>query len=86
IAAYLGQEGWSLGCDLRIGSQHSQKEFILFLKQVVGRAKQILLSLIYSILPNGNSRKIQQSPKSHSIHSILSGKTTQRDINILVSE
>ena len=43
-------------------------------------------TFIHDLLPDGKSRKIQQSQKSHSIHSIFSGETTQRDINILVSE
>ena len=54
IAAYLGQEGWSLGCDLRIGSQHSQKEFIPFLKQVVGRAKRVTRAPILVRLDSGH--------------------------------
>jgi len=28
LAAYLGEEGWCLACELRPGSQHGQKEFI----------------------------------------------------------
>ncbi|MCK5895065.1 MAG: hypothetical protein KAG53_11855 [Endozoicomonadaceae bacterium] len=43
-------------------------------------------TLTHDILPDGKIRKIQKSPKSHSIHSIFSGETTQRDINRLVSE
>jgi hypothetical protein len=27
IAAYVGNEGWCLSCELRPGSQHAQKEF-----------------------------------------------------------
>jgi hypothetical protein len=30
LAAYLGQEGWCLACELRPGSQHGQNEFIPF--------------------------------------------------------
>jgi hypothetical protein len=37
LAAYLGQEGWCLACELRPGSQHGQKEFIPFLERVVPR-------------------------------------------------
>lgn len=41
IAAYLGQEGWCLACELREGSQHSQREFIHFLERVVPRARRL---------------------------------------------
>ena len=34
LAAYLGQEGWCLACELRPGSQHGQMEFIHFLERV----------------------------------------------------
>ncbi|MFK0572625.1 IS1380 family transposase [Endozoicomonas sp.] len=54
IAAYLGQEGWCLGCDLRIGSQHSQKEFIPFLTQVVYRARRITREPILVRLDSGH--------------------------------
>ncbi len=27
IATYVGTEGWCVGCELREGKQHSQKEF-----------------------------------------------------------
>lgn len=43
-------------------------------------------ALTHNILPDGNIRKIQKSPESHSIHSIFSGETTQRNINRLASE
>jgi len=41
LAAYLGQEGWCLACELREGSQHSQKEFVHFLERVVPRAQRL---------------------------------------------
>jgi hypothetical protein len=41
IAAYLGEEGWCLACELRPGSQHGQKEFIYFLERVVPRALEL---------------------------------------------
>ena len=41
LAAYLGEEGWCLACELRPGSQHGQKEFIYFVERVVARAKQL---------------------------------------------
>jgi len=41
IAAYLGEEGWCVGLELREGSQHSQKDFIQFLAKVVARARRL---------------------------------------------
>ncbi|MDI6798108.1 MAG: IS1380 family transposase [Desulfatibacillaceae bacterium] len=41
IAAYLGEEGWCVGLDLREGSQHSQKEFLPFLGKVVRRSRRL---------------------------------------------
>ena len=41
LAAYLGEEGWCLACELRPGSQHGQKEFIHFLERVVPRARTL---------------------------------------------
>ncbi len=41
LAAYLGEEGWCLACELRPGSQHGQKEFIHVLERVVPRAKRL---------------------------------------------
>ena len=47
IAAYLGQEGWSLGFELRPGSQNGQCEFKHFLDRVLPRAKRLTkLSLL----------------------------------------
>jgi hypothetical protein len=37
LAAYLGEEGWCLACELRPGSQHGQMEFIYFLERVPAR-------------------------------------------------
>ncbi len=54
ISAYLGQEGWCLGCDLRTGSQHSQKEFIPFLAQVIQRAKRITRESLLLRLDSGH--------------------------------
>jgi len=41
IAAYLGEEGWCMGLDLREGSQHSQKDFIPFLDKVILRSRRL---------------------------------------------
>jgi len=41
IAAYLGEEGFCVGLDLREGSQHAQKEFVPFLEKAVARARRL---------------------------------------------
>ena len=41
IAAYLGQEGWCLGCELRPGNQHANKEFIHTLDRVLPRVRSL---------------------------------------------
>ena len=54
LAAYLGQEGWCLACELRPGSQHGQKEFIHFLERVVPRAKALALYRLLARLDSGH--------------------------------
>ncbi len=73
IAAYLGQEGWCLGCDLRIGSQHSQKEFIPFLEQVIQRARRITRKALLLRLDSGHDAE-ESSPGTPSER----GRTTRR--------
>ena len=41
IGAYLGEEGWCVGAELRPGTQHSQKDFGLFLDRVLSRARAL---------------------------------------------
>ena len=41
IAAYLGQEGWCLGCELRPGNQHANNGFLETLKRVLPRARSL---------------------------------------------
>ena len=42
LAVYLGSvEGWCLGCELREGHWHSQKEFIYALQRVIPRARDL---------------------------------------------
>lgn len=42
IAAYLGNEGWCLGLELRPGSQHSALETHYFLERVLPRARELV--------------------------------------------
>jgi len=39
IGAYLGEEGWCVGMELRPGNQHSQKDFPFFLDRTLPRAR-----------------------------------------------
>ena len=41
LAVYLGNEGWCLGCELRQGKQHCQKEFLHALERIVPRARAL---------------------------------------------
>jgi hypothetical protein len=41
IAAYLGNEGWCLGLELRPGKQHTMKESNAFLERVLPRARTL---------------------------------------------
>ncbi len=41
IGAYLGDEGWCLGIELREGSQHCQNGFISFLSEMLDRARKV---------------------------------------------
>ena len=42
IGAYLGLEGWCIELELRPGSQHSQKDFLPFLRRVLYRARRLV--------------------------------------------
>lgn len=42
IAAYLGEEGYCLGSELREGKQHGQNGFLPFLSKVLVRAKELV--------------------------------------------
>ncbi len=54
IAAYLGEEGWCIGLDLREGSQHSQREFIPFLKKVIKNARRLTKKKLLIRLDSGH--------------------------------
>jgi Transposase DDE domain group 1 len=54
IAAYLGEEGWCLGLELRPGSQHSQAEIGHFLERVLPRAKRLSRHPLLARLDAGN--------------------------------
>ena len=54
VAAYLGEEGWCLGLELRPGSQHSQAEIGHFLERVLPRAKRLSRHPLLARLDAGN--------------------------------
>ena len=54
LAAYLGEEGWCLACELRPGSQHGQKEFVYFLERVVPRARRLTPLRLLARLDSGH--------------------------------
>ena len=55
LAAYLGEEGWCVACELRPGSQHGQKEFVPFLERVVPRAKRLSKHKLLARLDSGHA-------------------------------
>ena len=60
LAAYLGEEGWCLACELRPGSQHGQKEFIYFLERVVPRAKGLSSHRLLARLDSGHDAVVNR--------------------------
>ena len=54
IAAYLGQEGWCLACELREGKQHCQKEFLYTLERVLPNAKRLTDARLLVRLDSGH--------------------------------
>ena len=57
LAAYLGNEGWCLACELREGSQHGQKEFVHVLERVVPRARKLTQKPLLARLDSGHDAK-----------------------------
>jgi len=53
ILAYIGEEGYSLGGELRTGSQHSQCETPAFLEKIIKSAKKITPSPLLLRLDSG---------------------------------
>ncbi|OOY93750.1 transposase [Solemya velum gill symbiont] len=54
IAAYIGAEGWCMGCELRPGSQHSQNDFIGFLRSVLHRSRRLTQAPLLVRLDSGH--------------------------------
>ncbi len=54
IAAYLGQEGWCIACELREGKQHCQKEFLYTLERVLPNAKRLTDARLLVRLDSGH--------------------------------
>ena len=54
LAAYVGNEGWCVACELRVGSQHGQKEFIHVLERVIPRARKLTANPLLVRLDSGH--------------------------------
>ena len=54
LAAYLGEEGWCIACELREGKQHGQKEFIYTLERVIPRARSLTSRPLLMRLDSGH--------------------------------
>ena len=66
IAAYLGEEGWALGFELREGTQHSQKETPAFLARVSAQAKKLVNGRrILLRMASGNDAMENRPPGGH---------------------
>lgn len=61
LAAYLGEEGWCLACELRPGSQNGQKDFISFLEQVVPRARKLIRYRLLARIDSGHDAAINRA-------------------------
>lgn len=54
MAAYLGEEGWNISCELREGSWHCQKEFNYTLERIIERAKSLTALPLLMRLDSGH--------------------------------
>ena len=54
MASYIGEEGWNLGCELRVGSWHCQKEFNYSLERMIERAKRLTALPLLMRLDSGH--------------------------------
>jgi hypothetical protein len=54
IAAYMGEEGWCINLEFREGSQHSQNNFIPFLRETISRAKSLTKKPLLLRLDSGH--------------------------------
>jgi len=54
MAAYLGQEGWCLACELREGSMHCQNEFLYTLERVIPNARRLTTAPLLVRLDSGH--------------------------------
>lgn len=57
MAAYLGEEGWNICCELRIGSWHCQKEFTYTLERILERAKSLTTLPLLMRLDSGHDAR-----------------------------
>ncbi len=61
VAAYLGEEGWCLACELRPGSQNGQKEFLDVVERVLPRAKKLTRYRLLVRLDSGHDAVVNRA-------------------------
>lgn len=81
IAAYLGQEGWCLGCELRTGSQHANHEFIQVLERIIPRARQLTDQPLLVRLDSAHDAAENRTWfKQHNIDFLIKWNPRQQDL------
>lgn len=65
IIAYIGQEGWCMGLELRPGSQHSQNDFIPFLNTVIHRARRFTQNCLLLRLDSAHDAEDTRKEVAH---------------------
>jgi len=80
IAAYLGQEGWCLACELREGRQHCQSEFLYTLERVVPNARKLTsLPLLVRLDSGHDALETRIALKQHAADFILKWNPRRHD-------
>ena len=80
MAAYLGNEGWCLACELRKGSQHCQSEFVDVLERVVPRARRLTGKPLLARLDGGHDAVVNRFwLKSHDVDFIIKWNPRKQD-------
>ena len=87
IAAYLGQEGWCLACELREGRQHCQSEFLYTLERVIPNARKLTsLPLLVRLDSGHDARETRIALKQHAADFILKWNPRRHDPQIWLQQ
>ena len=82
IAAYLGEEGWCLACELREGKQHCQNEFLYTLERVLPNARKLTSRPILVRLDSGHDAwETRVALARHSADFILKWNPRSQDLD-----